>query len=46
MVEEQQHVIRRVAEFLSQRQGTDRQPAPVATGYDATALAILFGEEK
>jgi integrase len=45
MVEEQQHVIRRVADFLNQRQGTGRQPPPVAAGYDATALAILFGQK-
>jgi site-specific recombinase XerD len=44
MVEEQRHVIRRVAEFLNQRGNTDRQPPPVAAGYDATALSILFGQ--
>jgi hypothetical protein len=46
MVEEQQHVIRRVAEILSQRRDTNRQPPPVATGYDADALSILFGQRK
>ena len=46
MVEEQQHVIRRVAEFLNQRPDTDRQPPPLATGYDADALSILFGQHK
>ncbi len=45
MVEEQQQVIRRVAEFLSQRVNTDRCPAPpVAAGYDDAALSILFGQ--
>jgi integrase len=44
MVEEQRHVIRRVAEFLNQRGNTDHQPPPVAAGYDATALSILFGQ--
>jgi integrase len=44
MVEEQQHVLRRVAEFLDQRGNTDRQPPPVAAGYNATALSMLFGQ--
>jgi integrase len=47
MVEEQQQVIRRVAEFLTQRAETDRcQSPPVAAGYDDAALSILFGREK
>ena len=46
MVEEQQHVLRRVTEFLNQRHDTDRQPPSVATGYDAAALSILFGQDK
>jgi integrase/recombinase XerD len=47
MVEEQEHVLRRVADFLNQRHEVDRQPPSVATGYDATTtLAILFGEDK
>lgn len=47
MVEEQQQVIGRVAQFLSQRAETDRcQPLPVAAGYDDAALSILFGQEK
>jgi site-specific recombinase XerD len=46
MVEDQQHVIRRVAKFLSQREEADGQPPPVAAGYDSAALSILFGKEK
>ena len=47
MVEEQQQVIRRVAQYLSQRAETDGgQPPPVAAGYDEAALSILFGQGK
>jgi len=45
MVEEDQQVIRRVADFLSARDEINRRPAPpVATGYDGDALSVLFGK--
>jgi integrase/recombinase XerD len=47
MVEEQQQVIRRVAQYLGQRAEADgAEPAPVASGYDEAALSILFGQDK
>ncbi len=47
MVEEQEQVIRRVAQYLSHRAETEGAgPPPVAAGYDDTALSILFGQEK
>ena len=45
MVEEEQQVIRRVADFLSAREEINRQASPpVATGYDGDALSVLFGD--
>ena len=47
MVEEDQLVIRRVADFLSGREEINRRPSPpVAAGYDGDALSILYGKTK
>ena len=47
MVEEDQQVIRRVAEFLSARKEINRrQSPPVASGYDGDAISILYGKTK
>jgi integrase/recombinase XerD len=47
MVEEEQQVIRRVADFLSAREEVNRRPPPpVAAGYDGDALSVLFGKAK
>lgn len=45
-VEEQEQVIRRVAEHLAAREETIDEPAPApAAGYDGADLAVLFGEQ-
>ncbi|MGF1427531.1 tyrosine-type recombinase/integrase [Kitasatospora sp. LaBMicrA B282] len=44
LIEDEAVVIRRVAEHLAQREERARQPAPpVAAGYHAADLAVLFG---
>ncbi|GLY08665.1 site-specific integrase [Actinoplanes sp. NBRC 101535] len=44
LVEDEARVIRRVAEHLAEREDRARQPPqPVATGYQAADLAVLFG---
>jgi integrase len=44
LVEEQDQVIRRVLEHLGQREARRAAPAPpVAAGYDAADLSVLFG---
>ncbi len=44
LVEDQAAVIRRVQKHLAEREARARQPAPpVAAGYDASDLDVLFG---
>ncbi|MGW1677376.1 tyrosine-type recombinase/integrase [Saccharopolyspora sp. NPDC002376] len=44
LVEDQDQVIRRVAQHLAEREQRAAQPSPpVATGYDAADLSVLFG---
>ncbi|WP_375336159.1 tyrosine-type recombinase/integrase [Nocardia sp. SYP-A9097] len=44
LVEDQEQVIRRVQQHLAEReQRQSLPPAPVAVGYDADDLTILFG---
>ncbi|MDI6105570.1 site-specific integrase [Actinoplanes sp. NEAU-A12] len=44
LVEDEAWVIRRVAEHLAEREDRARQPPPpVAAGYQAADLAVLFG---
>ncbi|MEV5598962.1 tyrosine-type recombinase/integrase [Streptomyces sp. NPDC052496] len=44
LIEDEAQVIRRVAEHLAEREDRARQPLPpVAVGYEAADLAVLFG---
>ena len=45
LVEDEAQVIRRVQQHLAEREQRTRQPAPcpVAVGYDAGDLSVLFG---
>ncbi len=44
LIEDEDQVIRRVAEYLAEREERAQTPPPrVAVGYDDSALSVLFG---
>ncbi|MEV0495600.1 hypothetical protein [Streptomyces atratus] len=44
LIEEEEQVIARVQEYLADREERAKRPAPaaIATGYEASDLAVLF----